>query len=133
MADGDMEVIPPLATEPPLKIALMVEPTPFGYVSGYKNRYEEMLKFLKQAGDDVYILTCDKNTNDPATDFLGYPIETNRGYEIPTYPLVTLTYDLSLRIPKILRDFKPDIIHVSSPSSVAWPTLLWANVFKSKK
>ena len=44
----------PLCTEKPLKIALLVEPTPFNYVSGYSNRFKEMLKFLHKAGDQVY-------------------------------------------------------------------------------
>lgn len=39
--DVDVEMaaeIPPLCTEPPLKILLLVEPTPFNYISGELNR-----------------------------------------------------------------------------------------------
>jgi hypothetical protein len=34
----------------PLKILLLVEPTPFNYVSGYANRFKEMLTHLKDMG-----------------------------------------------------------------------------------
>ena len=34
-------------------MALLVEPTPFTHVSGYSNRFKEMLRFLKQGGDDA--------------------------------------------------------------------------------
>lgn len=36
--------IPNLKANPSLKVALMVEPTPFGYICGYSNRFNEMLK-----------------------------------------------------------------------------------------
>ena len=44
----------PLDQTPPMKIVLLVEPTPFNYVSGYANRFKEMLKYLKEAGDEVH-------------------------------------------------------------------------------
>jgi hypothetical protein len=30
----------PLTQTPPLKVALLVEPTPFNYISGYANRFK---------------------------------------------------------------------------------------------
>lgn len=36
----------------PMKVLLVVEPSPFSYVSGYTNRFQEMLKQMKEAGDD---------------------------------------------------------------------------------
>ena len=53
----DVEVLPALKETPPLKVGLMVEPTPFTHVSGYSNRYKEMLTYLRQAGDNVDIIT----------------------------------------------------------------------------
>ena len=50
---------PPLVTLPPRKVCLMVEPTPFTHVSGYSNRYNEMLGFFAKAGDNVEIVTTD--------------------------------------------------------------------------
>lgn len=35
---------PNLKATPPMKVALLVEPTPFTHVSGYSNRFREMLK-----------------------------------------------------------------------------------------
>ena len=36
----------------PLKVLLVVEPSPFSYVSGYTNRFEEMLTNMREAGDE---------------------------------------------------------------------------------
>jgi hypothetical protein len=42
-----------LTETPPLKVGLIVEPTPFTHVSGYSNRYKEMLTYLKKADDEA--------------------------------------------------------------------------------
>jgi len=116
----------PLTATPPQKVTLLVEPTPFGYVSGYKNRFEEMLKYLKKAGDEVSILTADKVPATAAREFLGYPIAVNRGWELAVYPLVTVTFDFALQTPKIVETQRPDVLHTSSPSAILYPAVLWA-------
>ena len=122
--------IPPLDQQPALKILLLVEPTPFGYVSGYANRFKEMLKFLQKAGDKFHVLTPDPNP-DPPKEFLGFPITTNRGFEFPLYNQVTLSFDFKRETQRILREFQPDIIHVSTPSALVWPAVLWAILYKT--
>ena len=44
---GNDEVVPPLDEHPRRKVALLVEPTPFTHISGYSNRFKEMLRHLK--------------------------------------------------------------------------------------
>ena len=125
----EINLIPPLCTEPPLRILLLVEPTPFNYVSGYANRFKEMLKFLHTAGDDVRVLTADKDPQ-PPSDFMGYPITTNRGFEFILYNQVTLTFDFKRQTQRLIKEFKPDLIHVSSPSSIIWPAIIWSRIYK---
>ena len=48
----------------------MVEPTPFTHVSGYSNRYMEMLDYLKKADDKVHVLTTD-DSKSPPSDYQG--------------------------------------------------------------
>ena len=125
-AKTDEQALLPLTATPPQKVALLVEPTPFGYVSGYKNRFEEMLKFLKKADDKVMILTADPKPDTAAREFLGYPIRINRGWEFHLYPLVTLTYDFALQTPEIIEELRPDVLHTSSPSAILYPAVLWS-------
>lgn len=122
---SDKAAITSLATESPLDVILLVEPTPFGYVSGYQNRFKEMLKWLHKAGDKLRILTADRDPN-PPTEFLSFPIVTNRGYEFPLYNHVTLTFDLKLETRRLIEEKKPDILHVVTPSSLVWPAVLWS-------
>lgn len=109
---------PPLKRNPPRKVFLMVEPTPFTHVSGYANRFKEMLKFLNKAGDEVDILTTDTHT--PAKDlpkkFLDYNIRHTQGFTFPLYNQISLTLDLpDMKGAGMIEKLKPDLIHVTSP------------------
>ena len=115
---GNSNDAPPLNRNPPRKICLMVEPTPFTHVSGYANRFKEMLKFLSKAGDEVDILTVDSKT--PAEQLpksaFGYRIQHTLGFTFPLYNQISLTLDLpEMKGAQILEEFKPDLIHVTSP------------------
>jgi sulfoquinovosyltransferase len=109
---------PPLKRNPPRKICLMVEPTPFTHVSGYANRFKEMLKFMKKAGDDVNILTVDSHTPEkelPKESF-GFKIRHTQGFTFPLYNQISLSLDLpDMKGAQIIDNFKPDLIHVTSP------------------
>jgi hypothetical protein len=109
---------PPLRKAKPRKICLMVEPTPFTHVSGYANRFKEMLKFLSKAGDEVDILTVDSKTpkKDLPTEAFGYPVRHTQGFTFPLYNQISLTFDLpEMKGAQILENMKPDLIHVTSP------------------
>ena len=109
---------PPLRKTKPRKICLMVEPTPFTHVSGYANRFKEMLKFLSKAGDDVDILTVDSKTpkKDLPSEAFGFPVRHTQGFTFPLYNQISLTFDLpEMKGAQILENMKPDLIHVTSP------------------
>jgi len=109
---------PDLALSPPRKICLMVEPTPFTHVSGYSNRFNEMLRFLSKAKDHVDILTVDIKTpeQDLPKEKFGYKIEHTQGFILPLYDHISLTFDLpELKGLNIIEKVKPDLIHASSP------------------
>jgi len=120
---------PPLKRNPPRKIFLMVEPTPFTHVSGYANRFNEMLKYLSKAGDDVEILTTDTNTpkNQHPKEIFGYNIHHTLGFTFPLYHDISLTLDLpEMKGSSILDRLKPDLIHVTSPGFVLLAAIFYA-------
>jgi sulfoquinovosyltransferase len=109
---------PPLKRNPPRKVCLMVEPTPFTHVSGYANRFNEMLKFLAKAGDEVDILTVDSKT--PASELpkkaFGFKIHHTQGFTFPLYNQISLSLDLpDMKGAQMIEQTKPDLIHVTSP------------------
>jgi len=122
---------PPLRRNPPRKVCLMVEPTPFTHVSGYANRFQEMLKFMKKAGDDVDILTVDSKTpaSELPNDFHGYDIRHTQGFTFPLYNHISLSIDLpEMKGARILETKRPDLIHVTSPGFMLFAALFYARV-----
>lgn len=125
--------VPDLETTSPRDLLLMIEPTPFTHVSGYSNRYKEMLKYLDKAGDNVDILTVDNKTpqEDLPRNFLKYAIEYTLGFVFPLYNQITLTIDLpEMKGAKMIGNKRPDLIHVSSPGFMLYPAIFYAKWFK---
>lgn len=52
-ADTDADASSASLDSRPRRIALFVEPSPFAYVSGYKNRFQNFIKYLREMGDEV--------------------------------------------------------------------------------
>lgn len=87
-----------------------------------------MLKFLHQAGDQVEIVTADSDRKAP-DNFMGFPITTNRGFEFPFYKGVILTPDFAGSTKRLVKSFKPDLIHVAAPGILIFPALRYARRF----
>jgi len=100
---------------PTRRVALLVEPTPFTHVSGYANRFQEMLKHLENAGDDVVVATPDDVPEAPSA-FGAFPVTTLAGFRFrPWYPQICLSFDFGRQALEMIRRHKPDIVHASSP------------------
>jgi hypothetical protein len=66
--------LPPIFT--PQRVALFVEPSPFSHISGMKNRFESLIKTLREAGDDVMVVTPDPA---PPAEFCGAQVGGRAG------------------------------------------------------
>lgn len=111
----------------------MVEPTPFTHVSGYSNRFNEMLRYLRKAGDKVDILTVDSQTptKELPKEKFGYEVHHTQGFTFPLYNHISLTIDLpEMKGARILEKLKPDLIHVSSPGFMVFAALFYARVMR---
>jgi len=143
----------------PMRVQLIVEPTPFTHVSGYANRFKEYLKYQKQAGAEVSIITPDDSEEAPA-NHLGYPITTIRGFRFPLYKQIYLSWGIApiegmrkglwrrLRpwnrlatrrknkeaclscVSEVIDDFEPDLVHVTSPGFIPYMTTYIAREWK---
>ncbi|KAF4401530.1 hypothetical protein G4B88_001724 [Cannabis sativa] len=138
----------------PRRIALFVEPSPFAYgnlrfsgiwavmisafglpflgsqallryVSGYKNRFQNFIRYLREMGDEVMVVTTHEGVPE---EFYGAKLIGSRSFPCPLYQKVPLSLALSPRIISEVARFKPDIIHASSPGIMA-STLFLLPVF----
>ncbi|KAE9447693.1 hypothetical protein C3L33_20408, partial [Rhododendron williamsianum] len=114
--DDEEENPPPLLeseiSSKPRRIALFVEPSPFAYVSGYKNRFQNFIRYLREMGDEVMVVTTHEGV---PQEFYGAKLIGSRSFPCPWYQKVPLSLALSPRIISEVANFKPDIIHASSP------------------
>ncbi|KAH8484947.1 hypothetical protein H0E87_026638 [Populus deltoides] len=109
----------------PRRIALFVEPSPFAYVSGYKNRFQNFIKFLREMGDEVMVVTTHEGV---PQEFYGAKLIGSRSFPFPWYQKVPLSLALSPRIISEVARFKPDIIHASSPGIMVFGALAIAKL-----
>ncbi|XP_022743279.1 sulfoquinovosyl transferase SQD2-like isoform X2 [Durio zibethinus] len=82
--DGEEESPPLIDSENnsrPRRIALFVEPSPFSYVSGYKNRFQNFIRYLREMGDEVMVVTTHEGV---PQEFYGAKLIGSRRY-IPRY------------------------------------------------
>uniref|UniRef100_A0A0E0CYG0 Uncharacterized protein n=1 Tax=Oryza meridionalis TaxID=40149 RepID=A0A0E0CYG0_9ORYZ len=96
----------------PHRIVLFVEPSPFAYISGYKNRFQNFIKHLREMGDEVLVVTTHKGAPE---EFHGAKVIGSWSFPCPLYQNVPLSLALSPRIFSVVAKFKPDIIHATSP------------------
>lgn len=104
----------------PRRIALFVEPSPFAYISGYKNRFQNFIKYLREMGDEVMVVTTHEGVPE---EFHGAQLIGSRSFPFPWYQKVPLSLALSPRIISAVAQFKPDIIHASSPGIMVFGAL----------
>lgn len=109
----------------PRRIALFVEPSPFSYVSGYKNRFQNFIRYLREMGDEVMVVTTHEGV---PQEFYGAKLIGSRSFPCPWYQKVPLSLALSPRIISAVARFKPDIIHASSPGIMVFGALIIAKL-----
>uniref|UniRef100_K3Z2C9 Glycosyltransferase subfamily 4-like N-terminal domain-containing protein n=1 Tax=Setaria italica TaxID=4555 RepID=K3Z2C9_SETIT len=126
MPDPDLEPEPAHEDESrPRRIALFVEPSPFAYVSGYKNRFQNFIKYLREMGDEVIVVTTHEGV---PQEFHGAKLIGSWSFPCPWYQKVPLSLALSPRIIGEVARFKPDIIHASSPGIMVFGALIIAKL-----
>lgn len=111
----------------PRRIALFIEPSPFAYISGYKNRFQNFIKYLREMGDEVIVVTTHKGV---PQEFYGAKVIGSWSFPCPCYSNVPLSLALSPRIIWEVAKFKPEIIHASSPGIMVFGALIIAKLLR---
>ncbi|KAL2642868.1 hypothetical protein R1flu_010455 [Riccia fluitans] len=109
----------------PRRIALFVEPSPFAYICGYKNRFQNFIRYLREMGDEVLIVTTHEGVPE---EFCGAKVVGSWSFRCPLYTILPLSLALSPRIYNEVSNFKPDIIHASSPGVMVFGALIIAKL-----
>jgi len=122
----------------PKKVAILVEPSPFTYVCGYQNRFRNLIRYLKDAGTEVLVVTPGRLiTEDLSTserreplEYHGAKVVETLGFEFPWYEKLHMSFALSPKVLSEIRSFEPDVIHCSSPGFMVWASILYSKMLK---
>jgi len=109
---------------------VFVEPSPFSYVCGYKNRFENMIRYLREDGDDVMVFVPDRN---PPPEFCGAKVMGVPGAFTPPFyrnKNYLLSFALSPTLFARLVDFRPDLVHVAAPGIMVFAAILYAKLMR---
>lgn len=138
-----------LENSSPSRLLLMVEPSPFTYICGYANRFNEMLRYLSRVGDEVEIVASDfedrqNSVGDEEMEdvdsepqagsrplhVFGFNIHYARwSFSLPGYKRMPLSLDFpSFMGLRVAWRMKPHLIHVSSPGFLVFAAILYSRL-----
>jgi len=63
-----------LTMSSPIRVCVLVEPSPFTYTCGYKNRFQALFNYLHHRQDAVEVVTTEVVTQDKPSQYLGFPV-----------------------------------------------------------
>lgn len=107
------------------RVVLFIEPSPFAYVCGYMTRFQNYIRSLRDMNDEVLVVTTHKGA--PA-EFYGAKVIPSWSFPCPWYQSVPLSLALTPNIIRQIKDFKPDIIHSTSPGIMCFGALATARL-----
>lgn len=117
-------------TEDPMKVCVMVEPSPFTYVSGYANRFKALCKQLKAMhNDSIDVITVEAVHRNPPKIWNDIPIHYTRGFRLPHYPTMSLSFDWTFKALRVVRKIRPHILHVSTPGLMIFHAIIISRLF----
>ena len=99
-------------------MAIFVEPSPFSHVSGMKNRFLRLIESLREMGDDVVVITPDR---DPPREYRGAKVIGLRGFVLPFYGTEHAAVLVRASTRAVWREFKenkPDLVHCAVPGGM---------------
>lgn len=117
-----------IKNEQEIRVLLVVEPTPFNYVSGYANRFQETLSNLKLQGKCKFHVVTPDNDRNATKSFDQTPVTSIRGFSLPMYQSVTVSIDSTFKIGEVIKKFDPHLIHATSPSVLGLAAILWSKM-----
>jgi len=115
----------------PLKISVITEPSPIGsYICGQSKRIEYLMMYLAtNSNDTVQLITAEIDNASKPSSWLGIPIHYTFGFGLPSYNLISISFDFTGKTLRELYRFRPDMIHVTTPGPLLFPSVVASRLF----
>jgi glycosyltransferase involved in cell wall biosynthesis len=100
-----------------MRVTLVTE-TYFPQVNGVSRTLSELVRFLRENGDDVQLIYPDYGS---AVD--GDNVELVRSIVLPFYKELHLPFPPFGRVHRAIDSFRPDVIHIATEATLGWSVL----------
>jgi len=105
-----------------VRVALVAE-TFLPQMNGVVNSVLQVLRHLEAQGHEAVVI-APRGADDPDPALLhGAELRALGSIAAPTYPDVRLTFATVARVAAILREVRPDVVHLASPFFLGWAAL----------
>jgi len=113
-----------------LKIAILTEPSPIGsYVCGQSKRILFLMEHLvEDTTDDITLITAEVHDKDRPAVWGRAHVHYTFGMPLPSYNQISISLDWSLKALRELLNFSPDLIHVTTPGPLLFPSVIASRI-----
>jgi sulfoquinovosyltransferase len=120
------------------RIAILCEPSPITYMSGLSGRFRNMMQHFTDHHSDTHnieLVTVENVHPDPPRRCFHdkIPIHYTVGVRLPSYPSLTVSFDINFRVLRILFPRKTknfDLIHCTSPGFFVVSAILCSRLYQ---
>ncbi|MEO8262673.1 MAG: glycosyltransferase [Pseudolysinimonas sp.] len=105
-----------------MRVVLVAE-TFLPQMNGVVNSLLHVLRHLEARGHEALVIAPGASQSPDRGRLHGAGIALLRSMPAPTYPEVRITLASARRLEKILREFRPDVVHLASPFVLGWQAL----------
>ncbi|MBU4465552.1 MAG: glycosyltransferase [Actinobacteria bacterium] len=110
-----------------MRVALLAESF-LPHMNGVTNSVLQVLRHLDAAGHETLVIA--PRAPGPASEPVTERTELLRSVPLPSYPQVRVVFARAARLTAILREFRPDVVHLASPFILGWQGLAAADALR---
>ncbi len=107
-----------------MRVALLAESF-LPHMNGVTGSVLHVLRHLAEAGHETLVIA--PKSGDVTADLHGARAELLRSVPLPSYPEVRVVFARAARLGGLLREFRPDVVHLASPFVLGWQGLAAAD------
>ena len=97
-------------------------------MNGVTGSVLQILRHFAHEGHETLVIA--PRVGDVAADLHGARAELLRSVPLPSYPEVRVVFARAARLGAILREFRPDVVHLASPFVLGWQGLAAADLLR---
>ncbi|MFC8682924.1 GDSL-type esterase/lipase family protein [Microbacterium ureisolvens] len=110
-----------------MRVALLAESF-LPHMNGVTGSVLHVLRHLAAEGHETLVIA--PRAGEITTDLHGARTELLRSAPLPSYPEVRVVFARAARLTAILREFRPDVVHLASPFVLGWQGLAAADALR---